>query len=464
MSLNVLYEDNHIIVVTKPVNMPVQADDTGDIDLLSSVKAYIKQKYNKPGEVYCGLVHRLDRPVGGVMVFARTSKAASRLMPQFAEKGSSGAKKSYAAVTEASHVDPPRAKLAGFILKDEATRSSRMVPEGTGGAKQASLYYSAVSEKGGLALLDIDLHTGRHHQIRVQLASSGMPIWGDQRYNPNAVPGQQIALWAYGLEIEHPVKHERMRFTALPPEELGVWARFGDELRGMVCGLPIVYADGNIFIINKPSGVSVAEADGGGDTCEARLASVFGKVFPVHRIDAVTSGLLIFARNERAAAELEAAIKERSIEKNYLLLVKGSPRQAGGRIRLFAVKDGQAAFVRTYDKPVQGAAEMITDYKVIGSAEGVSLVKATLVTGRTHQIRASFAHIGCPILGDDKYGDREFNRGERYRSAVRRFGLCLCAAELAFAFDKASPLAYLNGKRFGIEAPFGDAFVRAARE
>ena len=197
--MKILYEDNHIIVVVKPVNVPVQADETGDPDLLSAVKAYIKEKYNKPGEVYCGLVHRLDRPVGGVMVFARTSKAASRLMPQFAEKNRSGAKKRYMAVT--CGTAPEKGELHDQILRIEADHSSIVVPEGTEGAKAASLCFETASMKKGLSLLDIELHTGRHHQIRVQLSHAGYPIWGDQRYNENAVVGQQIALFAYSLIV-----------------------------------------------------------------------------------------------------------------------------------------------------------------------------------------------------------------------------------------------------------------------
>ena len=454
MALNVLYEDNHIIVVVKPVNAPVQADETGDFDLLSEVKAYIKEKYEKPGEVYCGLVHRLDRPVGGVMVFARTSKAASRLAPQFAEKGGAGAKKRYAAVVCGRAA--PRGTLKGFIVKDEATHTSHIVPEGTAGAKSASLDYTQVCNKNGLALLDVDLHTGRHHQIRAQLASVGLPIWGDQRYNPTAKAGQQIALWAYSLDIEHPVKRERMRFTCPPPADVGIWGRFNDELSGLCAGLNVVFCDSNIIIINKPAGLTVADADGGDDTCESRLRTAFGEVYPVHRLDAVTSGLVVFARNKAAKTELDNAIRERSIKKSYQMITCGSPVKTEGRLTLYGVKDPAAAFVKVYDKKPSGVAsfDMVTDYRVMKRMEGFVQIRSELVTGRTHQLRASFAHIGCPILGDDKYGDRELNRTEKARLLYKKGELCLCACEVEFGFDSASPLAYLNGKRVSIAPPF----------
>lgn len=145
--LNVLYEDNHIIVVEKPVNIPAQADSSGDSDMLTLIKSYIKQKYNKPGDVFLGLVHRLDRPVGGVMVFARTSKAASRLAPQFA---SHRAKKRYAAIV----TDSPKAyaKLEDYIRKDESTLSAVICPPSAPGAKNAALEYYRLTERGGLTL------------------------------------------------------------------------------------------------------------------------------------------------------------------------------------------------------------------------------------------------------------------------------------------------------------------------
>ncbi|MBO6061902.1 MAG: RluA family pseudouridine synthase, partial [Clostridia bacterium] len=424
--MKVLYEDNHVIVVIKPVNVPVQEDETGDPDLLNQVKAYIKEKYNKPGEVFLGLVHRLDRPVGGVMVFARTSKAASRLMPQFAQKSGAGAEKLYAAVVTGSEpVSGVWLRREDWLIKDEAERKSRVVKEGAEGAKKASLEYMKVAEKGGLSLLNVRLFTGRHHQIRVQLSAAGKPIWGDQKYNPEARPGQQIALFAYSLTFEHPTTHERMTFTALP--EGGAWGRFRDEMLLLSSGVYCAYSDEDVFVINKPAGVTVANADGGEDTLEARLVAAGAAAYPVHRLDAKTSGLIIFARNERAKAALDEAMRLRTVEKVYRAVVKGRPQPEKGTLKLYAVKDAAAGLVRVYEAPRAGAADMETRYKVCRTEGGLSVVEAELVTGRTHQIRASFAHIGCPILGDDKYGDRDFNRDPKFKRYKRFSPLCLAA-------------------------------------
>ncbi len=455
--MKILYEDNHIIVVVKPVNVPVQEDETGDPDLLNQVKAYIKEKYNKPGEAYCGLVHRLDRPVGGVMVFARTSKAASRLMPQFAQKGGAGAEKRYAAVISGcAPVSAGWVRLDDLMVKDEAERRSFVVPEGTEGAKKASLEFRSIAEKDGLSLLDVRLFTGRHHQIRVQLSSAGMPIWGDQKYNPAAKPGQQIALFAYSLTFEHPVLHERMTFTALP--DGGAWGRFADEMRLLSAGISCVYADKDLIVINKPAGVTVANADGGEDTLEARIAAAGMAAYPVHRLDAKTTGLVIFARNDRAKAALDEAMRLRTIKKVYRAVVKGRPQTEKGKLygtlNFYAVKDPKAGLVRLYDEPRQGAAEMETLFRILKSEGGVSIVEAELVTGRTHQIRASFARIGCPILGDDKYGEREFNRNAAYKSYKKHTPLCLTAVRIGFEFPRDSYLSRLNGTVVSIKAPF----------
>ena len=212
MDIRVLYEDNHLLVVEKPANVPVQADASGDEDLLTACKGYIKEKYQKPGEVYLGLVHRLDRPVGGVMVFARTSKAAARLTEQFSAHR---ARKRYAAIVEGEA--PAEGRLTDFLLKNESTNTTAVVAVGTPGAKQAKLSFRTLARDKGLSLLDVDLQTGRPHQIRVQLSHAGYPIHGDQRYNPNATVGEQIRLWAYALTIAHPTLKEEMTFYALPP-------------------------------------------------------------------------------------------------------------------------------------------------------------------------------------------------------------------------------------------------------
>jgi 23S rRNA pseudouridine1911/1915/1917 synthase len=208
MSLNVLYEDNHIIVVVKEPNIPVQEDASKDMDLLTMVKTYIKEKYNKPGNVYIGLVHRLDRPVGGVMVFAKTSKAASRLCNQIR---TNNINKHYIALVHGHAKEYER--LVNYLLKDEKSNTSKISDKAHG--KEAILEYNLIKYVNDKSLIDINLHTGRHHQIRVQLANINHPIYGDQRYGIDKV-GIQIHLWAYKLEFKHPVKDEIMNFEYKP--------------------------------------------------------------------------------------------------------------------------------------------------------------------------------------------------------------------------------------------------------
>ena len=211
--LKVIFEDNHIIVVEKPVNIPSQGDKTGDIDMLTIIKEYLKEKYNKPGNVYLGLIHRLDRPVGGVMVFAKTSKAAARLSEQVREKIF---KKTYLVVVNGK-MEEERGKLEDYLLKNEKNNMSKVVKEGTKNSKLAVLDYTVLkyNEEVNLSVLKIDLHTGRHHQIRVQLSSRDHSIYGDQKYGGRG-HGKQIALWAYSLEIEHPITKEKMCFKSIP--------------------------------------------------------------------------------------------------------------------------------------------------------------------------------------------------------------------------------------------------------
>ena len=209
--LKVLYEDNHIIVVIKPYNIPSQSDKTNDIDMLSLVKEYIKEKYQKPGNVYVGLVHRLDRPVGGIMVFAKTSKAASRLSESIRNKSFS---KTYLAVVNGKF-EKQNGILENYLWKDEALNMSKVVSKDKKGAKLARLTYAVLAEKNDLSLVKINLETGRHHQIRVQFSNAGHSLYGDQKYGKDSM-GKQIALWAYRLEFKHPVKDEIMKFEALP--------------------------------------------------------------------------------------------------------------------------------------------------------------------------------------------------------------------------------------------------------
>ena len=217
--LNVIYEDNHIIVVEKPVNIPSQGDKTGDIDMLTLVKQYIKEKYNKPGEVYLGLVHRLDRPVGGVMVFARTSKAAARLSEEVRNKTF---KKKYLVIVDGK-MEKEKGTLEDYLLKNERLNMSKVVKEGTKNSKLAKLDYEVLKydEKLNLSVLKINLHTGRHHQIRVQLSNREHSIYGDQKYGTRG-RGKQICLWAYELTIVHPTTKEEMTFKVLP-EKIGSW-------------------------------------------------------------------------------------------------------------------------------------------------------------------------------------------------------------------------------------------------
>ena len=201
---NILYEDNHIIVVEKKINIPVCEDDSHDEDLLTIIKKYIKEKYQKPGNVYLGLVHRLDRPVGGVMVFAKTSKAASRLSEQVRLNK---LHKEYLAVLDNDLIEN-EGTLKDKLLKDPKTNIVKVDSKG----KDALLNYKFVSKKDNKTLVKIDLITGRSHQIRVQFSSRNYPLFGDQKYNKNAKVGEQIALFAYSLTFEHPVTKEKMNF------------------------------------------------------------------------------------------------------------------------------------------------------------------------------------------------------------------------------------------------------------
>lgn len=219
-NLKILYEDNHIIVVEKIPNIPSQADKTGDIDMLTLIKDYIKEKYNKPGNVYLGLVHRLDRPVGGVMVFAKTSKAASRLSEEVRNKTF---EKKYLAVVDGK-IEKEKGSLEDYLYKDERNNMSKVVTPTKKNAKLAKLDYEVIvyDEVKKLTLVKVNLHTGRHHQIRVQLSNFGHSIFGDQKYGTRG-QGKQIALWAYELKIVHPTTKEEMIFKDLP-ESIGTWS------------------------------------------------------------------------------------------------------------------------------------------------------------------------------------------------------------------------------------------------
>ena len=216
--LNILYEDNHIIVVEKEANILSQSDITKDIDLLTMVKKYIKEKYNKPGNVYVGLVHRLDRPVGGIMVFAKTSKAASRLSKQIKEKKFT---KEYLAVINGLLKDD-KATFVDYLKKID---NGNTIVTNKNEGKLSELSYEVIEKniKEKKTLVKIKLKTGRHHQIRVQFASRNYPLCGDQRYGNS--DKTQIALYAYRLSFEHPTTHEILNFE-LVPKQKGYWSLF----------------------------------------------------------------------------------------------------------------------------------------------------------------------------------------------------------------------------------------------
>ncbi len=214
--IKVLYEDNHIIVVLKPFNVLSQGDSTGDRSIMDDVKDYIKVKYHKPGNVYLGLVHRLDRPVGGIMVFARSSKAASRLCQSFNEHKII---KKYLAI-----VHGKMESLKG-VLQDKIEKGKDGNSFVSEKGKEAILEYEVLeyNEEHDCSLVSILLKTGRHHQIRVQFASRGHYLLGDQRYGVQ--DNQQISLFSYYLSFTHPVTKETMEFQVFP-EKKGYWTIF----------------------------------------------------------------------------------------------------------------------------------------------------------------------------------------------------------------------------------------------
>ncbi len=209
--MTVLFEDNHLLVVEKPYGVPSQADETGDADMLSMGKAYIKEKYSKPGEAYLGLVHRLDRPTSGVMVFARTSRAAARLSEQM--RGGEF-EKTYLAVLTAAP-EPKQGELRHWLAKDEASHTARIAREGGAGAKEARLAYETLAEKDGLCLVRVKLLTGRFHQIRAQFADIGCAVYGDMKYGARDTRAP-LALHACRVRLIHPTQRTPMAFISKP--------------------------------------------------------------------------------------------------------------------------------------------------------------------------------------------------------------------------------------------------------
>ena len=220
--IDIVYEDNHIIVVLKPQGVPTCGDESGDDSLLEGVRRYLKVTYEKPGNVYVGLIHRLDRPTGGVMVFAKTSKAASRLSEQM--RGGDFEKK-YFTVLVGTPKEPQKT-LVNYLKKNPVNNMVYLCPPTTDGAKMASLDYRVLQEREGLCLAEVRLHTGRTHQIRVQMAGIGHPVYGDMRYGGENAKKGWLALWAYSLSFTHPVTKERMRFMVQPPADNVPWKYF----------------------------------------------------------------------------------------------------------------------------------------------------------------------------------------------------------------------------------------------
>lgn len=209
--IDIIYEDNHCLIVEKPCNMPMQADSSKDTDLLTTLKRYLIKKYHKPGDAYLGLVHRLDRPVGGICIFAKTSKAAGRLSKQISEHRF---EKEYLAVV-ADNSLPQEDQWHDKLLKNHRTNTTVIDPKG----KEAILNYCVLSRINNMALVKIRLKTGRSHQIRVQFASRCHPLYGDQRYNHDAKKGEQIALWSYKIGFDHPTLNTKMTFFSIPDDQ-----------------------------------------------------------------------------------------------------------------------------------------------------------------------------------------------------------------------------------------------------
>ena len=214
--MDVIYEDNHIIIVSKWVGEIVQGDKTGDTPLSETVKSYIKERYHKPGDVFLGVVHRLDRPVSGVVLFARTSKALSRLSEMFRTRG---VRKTYWAIV-ANRPPQTEGTLTHWLTRNEKTNTARAYDREVPGSKQAILDYRLIARSERYYLLEVDLHTGRHHQIRCQLAKMGCPIKGDLKYGaPRSNPDGGISLHARRIQFEHPVSHQFIDIAAPVPDD-----------------------------------------------------------------------------------------------------------------------------------------------------------------------------------------------------------------------------------------------------
>ena len=225
--MTVLYEDNHIIAVNKTCSEIVQGDKTGDVPLSETVKAYIKDKYNKPGEVFLGVTHRLDRPTSGVVLFARTSKALTRLNEMF--KSHEQIRKTYWAIVQGKP-KMVEARLENYLIRNEKQNKSYIAKQGAKDAKLAILTYKTLTVGDHYSLLEINLETGRHHQIRCQLAAIGCPVKGDLKYGAKrSNPDGGICLHARQIAFEHPVSHDEIVITAPIPED-SIWQQLAPKL------------------------------------------------------------------------------------------------------------------------------------------------------------------------------------------------------------------------------------------
>jgi 23S rRNA pseudouridine1911/1915/1917 synthase len=224
--MTILYEDNHLVIVNKQAGEIVQGDKTGDTPLSDFVKDWLKEKYNKPGNVYLGVVHRLDRPVSGVVLFAKTSKALPRLNKMFAEHNK--VNKTYWAIVQNRPLEP-QGTLTHWLTRQEKNNTARAYDREVPGSKKAVLDYELIASGDKYHLLEIHLHTGRHHQIRCQLAKIGCPIKGDLKYGaPRSNPDGSISLHARTLTLEHPVNHESISVTAPVPDDK-LWLALSHE-------------------------------------------------------------------------------------------------------------------------------------------------------------------------------------------------------------------------------------------
>jgi 23S rRNA pseudouridine1911/1915/1917 synthase len=218
--LQILYEDNHLIAVYKPVGILVQADKSGQKTLMDEVKEYLKKKYNKPGNVFLGLIHRLDRPVSGIILFAKTSKGASRLSEQFRDHT---IQKTYQAVVEGV-IEKQTGVLINFLEKDEDKNRVKIFDKEVSGSQRAELHYKVLKSSAKHSLVEVNLKTGRSHQIRAQFAYIGHPIVGDVKYGAQkALPDQSIALCAIGLQFKLPTQDEYESIVVATPVEWNVF-------------------------------------------------------------------------------------------------------------------------------------------------------------------------------------------------------------------------------------------------